>query len=102
MDWPTLFQFVGRFGWMAAAMIYLVIKLLTRHQQRMTELIHGSKPDTLSEVGELRKEVAELRRLVTQQSLIVNDLSMRQIEGVSPSPLVQKVGMGGERELNSG
>jgi hypothetical protein len=54
---------------MLALMIPIVV-LLTKHQQRMTELLHGGT--NAAEVEALRQEVAELKSLVQQQSFAIN------------------------------
>jgi hypothetical protein len=54
-----------------------ITAILTAHQRKMVELLHrqglaGSEPDS---VARLAHEVAELRQLMTQQAIVLDDLS---------------------------
>lgn len=72
------------------ALLIPVIAILTKHQQRMAELIHGGEQNRQSsqEILALRHEIAELRSLVHQQSIAVDNLVSRSV--VLPSETVEQ------------
>ena len=53
-----------------------IISILTRHQQKMASIIHANKGQGMSTDTErrLESEIAELRQMVTQQAILVDDL----------------------------
>lgn len=55
-----------------------VIAILTRHQLRMAELIHGKGQNQVplgqNDNGQLREEVRQLRELMHQQSITLDNL----------------------------
>ncbi|MBS1725922.1 MAG: hypothetical protein JST51_04320 [Armatimonadetes bacterium] len=59
-----------------AALSIPVIKILTRHQAQMTQLIHsqGNLPQVQSDTSELREEVRQLRELMHQQAIAIDNL----------------------------
>jgi hypothetical protein len=57
---------------LVALMIPIVVTL-TKHQQRMAEILH--RPGDANEVEALRREVAELKSLVHQQAFALDRLS---------------------------
>jgi hypothetical protein len=72
------------------ALMIPVVAILTKHQQRMAELIHGGEQNRQSsqEMLALRHEIAELRNLVHQQSIAVDNLVSRSV--VLPSETVEQ------------
>ncbi|CAN1515775.1 hypothetical protein MCEMSE15_00928 [Fimbriimonadaceae bacterium] len=72
------------------ALLIPVVAILTKHQQRMAELIHGGEQNRQSsqEMLALRHEIAELRSLVHQQSIAVDNLVSRSV--VLPSETVEQ------------
>jgi hypothetical protein len=72
------------------ALLIPVVAILTKHQQRMAELIHGGDQNRQSsqEILALRHEIAELRSLVHQQSIAVDNLVSRSV--VLPSETVEQ------------
>lgn len=72
------------------ALLIPVVAILTKHQQRMAELIHGGEQNRQSsqEMHALRHEIAELRSLVHQQSIAVDNLVSRSV--VLPSETVEQ------------
>ncbi|MBS1702494.1 MAG: hypothetical protein JST12_12585 [Armatimonadetes bacterium] len=59
-----------------AALSIPVIKILTRHQAQMTQLIHsqGNLPQVQNDTSELREEVRQLRELMHQQAIAIDNL----------------------------
>jgi hypothetical protein len=57
-----------------------IVAILTSHQQKMAKLIHGEQKENqvngaiLQELQSMRAEVAQLREVVNQQALAVDDL----------------------------
>jgi hypothetical protein len=60
-----------------------IVAILTKHQQKMAELIHGQhgqqgqqnvNPNASFETSQLREEVRQLRELMTQQTLALDNL----------------------------
>lgn len=58
-----------------------IIAILTNHQRKMAELIHGSKgnPNSAGEIEALRREVQELKQVVHQQTLAIDNISRYQL-----------------------
>ncbi len=59
-----------------------IVAVLTKHQQRMAELLHGSQGVNVEETHRMRNELNQLRDLVAQQTIALDDLrsSMRSFE----------------------
>ncbi len=59
-----------------------IVAMLTKHQQKMAELLHGTQGVNSEETHRLRSEVNQLRDLVAQQTIALDDLrsSVRTIE----------------------
>ncbi len=51
-----------------------VIAVLTKHQQKMTELIHRNQTPPIPVRDNLRSEIAELKDLVAQQAIALDNL----------------------------
>jgi len=56
-----------------------IIAILTNHQRKMAELIHSgqNKEASNTEIAALRHDIAELRALVHQQSIAIDNLADR-------------------------
>ena len=73
-----------------------IAAILTSHQRKMAELIHGKQDGhavnqtLLAEVQALRAEVHALRGQVNEQAIIVDDL--RPLARQSPPPLENRLG----------
>lgn len=64
-----------------------IVAILTKHQQRMAELIHGNRQGAPNpEIDMLRHEVAELKSLVHQQTLVLDEIAQRRNELPSNTP----------------
>lgn len=59
-----------------------IVAILTKHQQKMAELLHGTQGVAAEETHRMRNEVNQLRDLVAQQTIALDDLrsSVRSIE----------------------
>jgi hypothetical protein len=53
-----------------------IVWILTYHQRKMAELMHGSGSNALPnpEINELRREVQELKQVVHQQTIAIDNL----------------------------
>ncbi|MBC8065954.1 MAG: hypothetical protein H7Y17_14065 [Chlorobia bacterium] len=62
-----------------------IIAILTSHQRKMAELIHGNRANgnTNGEIEALRREVQELKQLVHQQTLQIDSISRYQLPQTS-------------------
>lgn len=58
-----------------------IVAILTSHQQKMAKLLHGGQQN--DSVEALRREVAELKSLVYQQSIAIDNLVAVQTRPVS-------------------
>ena len=65
----TLYLIFGTLGALGAlGVIAGIVGTLAKHQQRMAEIMQGGgQQQTLEEIGRLREEVADLKRLVHRQ-----------------------------------
>lgn len=68
-----------------------IIVVLTKHQQRMAELIHGGAGNQ-QQIEALKREVGELRSLVHQQAIQIDNMSNRLGTG---SDVRQNLNLGG-------
>lgn len=75
-------------GLVAVALIFglPVIAVLTNHQQKMAAIIHGQNRGNANaaqteEMQALRREVAELKQLVHQQTIICDNLTQMVAKG---------------------
>jgi hypothetical protein len=64
------------------AMCIPIVVVLTKHQQKMAELLHGNQGSNAEETYRLRAEVNQLRDLVARQTIALDDLrsSVRTFE----------------------
>jgi hypothetical protein len=60
------------------ALLIPIVKLLTDHQRKMAELYHTSMQANPAESNQLRQEISELKSLVHQQSIALDNLSNSQ------------------------
>ncbi|MDR3692356.1 MAG: hypothetical protein P4L46_23435 [Fimbriimonas sp.] len=61
-----------------------IVAILTKHQQKMAEIIHGSGKRHEAEVAQLRNEVYELKQMIHQQMIAMDTLSTSQRRPVEP------------------
>lgn len=59
-----------------------IVAILTAHQRKMAQLIHGTQGPR-EEVEALRREVTELRNLVYQQAIKLDSLSGSQVQSLT-------------------
>ncbi|MFZ4508399.1 MAG: hypothetical protein ACOYON_11960 [Fimbriimonas sp.] len=72
-----------------------IVAILTQHQRKMAEIMQGKKPtedfafgNRDAEVQALRQELYELKQLIHQQSIAIDNiasLSARTAQGVPPA-----------------
>jgi len=58
------------------ALMIPIVALLTRHQQQMAEIM-ARRSNTAGEVDMLRREVGELKALIHQQTIALDNLALR-------------------------
>lgn len=81
-------EFIGPLCGVIALMIPIVA-ILVKHQQKMAEILHRSAPN--GDVEALRREIADLRALVNQQTIQID--SLRSLRTPAPSAeLGQRLG----------
>ncbi len=57
------------------ALLIPIVAILISHQQKMAQIIHGGGgPEARQEIEALRREVAELRQAVQNQTIAVDNL----------------------------
>ena len=70
-----------------------IVALLTSHQQKMAQIIHGNKQVADDEV---RREIQELRQMVQQQAIALDNLANTQSRILqrmeANEPLTQRLG----------
>lgn len=74
------------------ALMIPIVAILTKHQQRMAEMMHigANQQQSQGEIMALRKEVHELRQLVHQQTISIDNLVSRPVQ---PTPdISQRLG----------
>ncbi|MBI1756502.1 MAG: hypothetical protein HYR64_05285 [Fimbriimonas ginsengisoli] len=58
-----------------------LVAILTKHQQRMAELMHGGQSDARrDEVDQLRREISDLRQRVDQQTLALDGAASAMLQ----------------------
>lgn len=63
----------------ALMMMIPIVWILTKHQQKMTTLIRGEAQQSESSI-DLKRELASLRELVSQQTIAIDNISRSQTE----------------------
>lgn len=70
------------------ALLIPIVAVLTKHQQRMAEIMAQGKVDgPSSEISALRGEVSELKRLLYQQTIVLDNIAGQSGRTV---PLVER------------
>lgn len=63
------------------ALLIPIVAILTRHQQRMAELLRGSQPQLQNDqVEQLRREISDLRQVVHQQTIALDSASSGRLQ----------------------
>ncbi len=68
------------------ALMIPIVAILTQHQRRMAEIMHQNRPQSQHEIAELRREVSQLKEIVTQQALQMDDFLTKQSQLMAPAP----------------
>ena len=58
------------------ALMIPIVRMLTAHQQRMAEIVHNQAAPS-QVIEDMRRELYELRNLVNQQALTLDNLDAR-------------------------
>jgi hypothetical protein len=76
------------FGLAVPIIIFLIpiVAILTKHQQKMAEIMHSGALNQGSnrEVEILRAEVGELKAMIQQQTIAIDNLQMMQRQPTKP------------------
>jgi hypothetical protein len=67
-----------------ALLMIPIVAILTRHQQKMAEILHGVSHS--SELQELRREVTELRAIVQNQTYAIESVTKTSLYAEVPPP----------------
>jgi hypothetical protein len=72
------------------ALLIPIVVILTKHQQKMAELLRGSSQQLHqpSELAELRREISDLKQVVSQQAIAMDDFLSSQAKLRSAPPEV--------------
>jgi len=81
------------------ALMIPIIVILTKHQQKMAELLRGSAQQQQAnpEISELRREIYDLKQIVSQQAIALDDFlstqaKMRTTPPEAPEELRNRLG----------
>src|SRR5687768_6650921 len=67
-----------------------IVAILTSHQRKMAEIVHSRKQTDSSDIDALRREVYELKQLIHQQAIAVDNLLTRQTVPIAPPADMEK------------
>jgi hypothetical protein len=67
------------------ALLIPIVAILTAHQQKMAQILHRGAADH-DEIANLRKELAEMRSLVHQQTITLDNIAGVQSALAAPPP----------------
>jgi hypothetical protein len=73
------------------ALMIPIVAILTQHQRRMAEIMRQNTPQGVHEIAELRREVAQLKEIVNQQALQMDDFLTKQGQLMAPPPAPQNL-----------
>jgi len=68
-----------------------IISMLVKHQQKMAEIMHGNFGGMAPMIDSLKAEVNELRQMVHQQAIAIDDLKSLQGRTGTPPTVPQDV-----------
>lgn len=68
------------------ALMIPIVALLTQHQRRMAELMRQGNQGNPNELTELRREVQQLKEIVSQQAIQMDDFLSNQRKLAAPPP----------------
>jgi predicted PurR-regulated permease PerM len=72
-----------------------MVAILTSHQRKMAELIHSNKgAQAEADIAQLRREVQELKQLIHQQAIAMDNLVAIQSRSTAGQSLEQRIGGG--------
>lgn len=73
------------------ALLIPIVAILTQHQRRMAEIMRQQAPQGVHEMHELRREVAQLKEIVNQQAIQMDDFLTKQGQLMAPPPAPQNL-----------
>ncbi|HEY0866217.1 MAG TPA: hypothetical protein VGE01_02495 [Fimbriimonas sp.] len=72
-----------------------IVAILTTHQRKMAELMHRNPSQQYNpEIAALRQEVMELKQLIYQQSIAMDNLTALQARSTPPATLEERINGG--------
>ena len=71
------------------ALMIPIVAMLTRHQQKMAEILNRGAADH-NQISELRRELSDLKTLVHQQTITLDTVAgnQRALGGPPPTPQI--------------
>ncbi|MEA2554296.1 MAG: hypothetical protein QOJ65_2472 [Fimbriimonadaceae bacterium] len=60
-----------------------IVAILSAHQRKMAEIIHRNNQNGPAEIDSLRQEIRELRTIIHQQTIAMDDIRSRGALGTS-------------------
>lgn len=77
------------------ALMIPIIAILTQHQRKMAELFHQNPQNQSNpEISALRLEVQELKQLIHQQAIAMDNLATMQARPTQPPTIQERIGTG--------
>lgn len=72
------------------ALLIPIVAIMSQHQQKMATLLRGSTSD--AEIQQLRMEIQQLKDLVNQQALVMDNLNTTLVrrQEIPPAPVMQE------------
>lgn len=74
----------------AAVLFFMIpiVAILTYHQRKMAEIMHARVPHNPAQIDELRREMQQLKEIVAQQAIQMDDfLASQRRLAASPPPI---------------
>ena len=81
---------------MGFGVLAIIVRMLLVHQRKMTELVHQVNPQAITAQAaqnndRLEKEITELKQLVMQQSIALDNLSNKVEKTASPEAVQNRL-----------
>jgi hypothetical protein len=69
-----------------------IVAILSAHQRKMAEILHRNQPMHSGELEAIRQEMRELRMLMNQHTIALDDVRSRQGMSALKSDIEQRLG----------
>lgn len=74
------------------ALLIPIVMALTKHQQKMAEILRQGQQQNPHEISQLRNEVAQLRELISHQTILMDDILAKSKPARAESDLHTRLG----------